>query len=769
MQARSNNHPEANEKADFQQLWLRYIVYWPYFVLLFVLSFGVAWIYLHYATPIYGATARILVKDETKGAEDSKAVEFLNNANAKKLIENEIEVISSKSLIDKVVKNLGLYAPVHEEDEFNTPVAYITCPVRVEVKNPDLLTETEKVYFTFNKDKQQVRIDRSTYPLNTWIKINADSLRFVLNPRYDGTKLKKYTYSLIHPGSISWLIKDNLEVTSTSKVSTILHLFLKDEVPDRAEDILNGLMDAYNAATLNDKNTLVANTLTFVEDRLRHVEQELGSVESEIQNYKSNTGSIDIGTQGGLFLKNVSDNDQKIGEINMQLAVLDQVEDYVLNKDSKSGIVPSTVGIDDPILSNLLNLLYTAELEYEKLKNTEGQNSPLLVSISNQIKKIQPSIIENIQSHRKTLGARKLNVQSTNESYSSVIRTIPEKEKRLVDINRKRNIVSGIYTFLLQKREDLTLSYAASIPNTIIVDKAEASPYPVSPKRKKVFLFAFVIPFVVGMGAITLKETFNSKILFRHEIETATTSLVLGEVTHNRSKSPIVISKNERTFIAEQFRQLRVAISQNKSQTGNKRILITSSIAGEGKSFVALNLGLAFALTGKKILLLELDINNPSISNKINIAASPGIADYLQGKSDLGKIIKQYEKAENLFVIPSGVLQENSFSELLENGKIHELLYYLNDMFDYIIIDTAPVNAITDAYILSSSCDITIYVIRHNYTPKVFIQRLDQNEQLKNIAIVFNDIHPRGFGKHHFGYGYGYGYVYHEKNKKANS
>lgn len=766
MQTRSNNQPETAEKTDFQQLWLRYSVYWPYFILLFVVSFGAAWAYLHYTTPIYGATARILVKDETKGSEDSKAIEFLNNANSKKLIENEIEVISSKSLIDNVVKSLGLYAPVRGEDEFNTAAGYVTCPVRVEVKNPDLLTETEKVYFTFDKNNERVRVGKSTYPLNTWIKIDADSLRFVLNQRYDGTKLKRYTYSLIRPGSISWLIKDNLEVTSTSKVSTILHLFLKDEVPERAEDILNGLMDAYNAATLNDKNTLVANTLTFVEDRLRHVEQELGSVESEIQEYKSNTGSIDIGTQGGLFLKNVSDNDQKISEINMQVAVLNQIENYVLNKDNKSGIVPSTVGIDDPILSNLLNLLYTAELEYEKMKNTEGQNSPSLISISNQINKIRPSIIENIQSHRKTLEARKLNVQSTNESYSSVIRTIPEKEKRLVDINRKRNIVSGIYTFLLQKREDLALSYAASIPNTIIVDKAEASPYPVSPKRKKVFLFAFVFPFVVGMGAITLKETFNSKILFRHEIETATAYPVIGEVTHNKSKSPIVISKSERTFNAEQFRLLRVAISQHKSQTNNKRILITSSIAGEGKSFVALNLGLAFALTDKKIVLLELDINNPNISNKLNIADRPGIADYLQGKSDLGKIIKPYEKSENLFVIPSGVLEENNFSELLENGKIHDLLDYLNDIFDYIIIDTAPVNAITDAYILSSICDITLFVIRHNYTPKVFIQRLDQNEQLKNISIVFNDIRPRGFGKHHFGYGYGYGYVYNERNRK---
>jgi capsular exopolysaccharide synthesis family protein len=319
---------------------------------------------------------------------------------------------------------------------------------------------------------------------------------------------------------------------------------------------------------------------------------------------------------------------------------------------------------------------------------------------------------------------------------------------------------------LLEKQEDLTLSHAASIPGATIVDFAEATGYPVSPKPKKVYLLAFAIPVVAGIGIITLKETFNSKVLFRYEIENMTSYPVIGEIVHNKTMAPIVTGKMERTFIAEQFRALRVSLTLNKTRENYKKILVTSTIAGEGKSFIALNLAFTFALTGKRVVLMELDINNPNICNKLNIAPSPGIADYLQGKCSLESIIKQHDDPANLFVMPAGRYPEKHFSELLETGKIQELINHLGNLFDYVIIDIAPVGSITDAYILSACCDKTLYVVRHKYTPKIFVQRLDQNDQLINIAVVFNDIRARGFGKYHFGYGYGYGYVYNDKNRK---
>jgi capsular exopolysaccharide synthesis family protein len=726
-----------------------------------------AWLYLHVAPAYYQATARILIKDETKGAEDTKGIEFMNIISTAKIVENESEVISSKTLLYSVVKELGLYAQQYTPGQFKPLPAYTTSPIKIEARNPDSLKESDKVFFTFNKDRQQVVIAGKFYPLYTWLHIGGNSLRFLPNPNYDGSEYKNYYYILVRPASVGWEIKDHLEVTAISKSSTILELVLKDEVPKRAEDILNELMMAYNKSSVNNKNNLTANTLYFVEGRLKHVQQELDSIERRIQAYKEHTGAIDISTQGGLFLKNVSDNDQLISEINMQLAVLTQIESYVLEKNNKAGIVPSTLGVNDPILTNLLNLLYNAELEYEKLKTTEGPNSPALLAINSQITKIRPSILENIRSQRKTLEARKANLQTTNDNYTSSIRNIPQREKQLVDIDRQRTIVGGIYTYLLEKQEDLTLSHAASIPVATIVDHAEATGYPVSPKSNKVYLLAFAIPILAGIGIITLKETFSSKVLFRYEIEKMTSYPVIGEIVHSKTMAPIVTGKLERTFIAEQFRALRVSLTLNKTNKKFKKILVTSTIAGEGKSFIALNLAFTFALTGKRVVLLELDINNPNICNKLNIEPSPGIADYLQGKCSLESIIKQYNDPGNLFVMPAGRYPEKHFSELLETGKIQDLIEELGNMFDYVIIDIAPVGSITDAYILSACCDKTLYVVRHKYTPKIFVQRLDQNDQLINIAVVFNDIRARGFGKYHFGYGYGYGYVYNDKNRKT--
>jgi tyrosine-protein kinase Etk/Wzc len=763
MQVTAKPNSENNQGMNFSQLWLRHIVYWPFFLLLFILSIAAAWLYLLYKVPVYEANARILIKDESKGAEDSKAMDFLSMISTKKVLENEKEVIASKTLVYEVVKNLSLFAPIYEEGKFKPVSAYITSPVKIEVKNPDMVKNSEEIYFTYNENNASTIIDNKEYPLNKWLTINKDTFRFVKNPGYKATTNKEYFFTFISPKIISEIIKGGLEVTTTSKSSTILNLQYKDEVPQRAEDILNELMKAYNKASLRDKNALASNTLTFVQGRLDKVSKNLDSVENKMKVYKTSSGAIDISTQGGLFLKNVSDNDQKLSEINMKLAVLDQVEYYVASKDNKAGIVPSTLGVDDPMLTRLIGLLYEAELNYEKLKTTEGQNSASLQSITTQIEKIRPGILENIQNQRNSLEASRRNLQTTNNNYSSVLRSIPKKEKDLLDINRERSIISDIYTFLLQKREESVLSYASTVPNSSIVDRAESSIYPVSPKPVKIYLVAFLLPFIIGIGTITIKETFNAKILFRHEIEEITAYPIIGEIAYDKTKDPIAVSKNSRSFISEQFRQLRVALSHNKNKQECNRILITSTISGEGKSYVALNLASMFAMNDKKTVLLELDLNNPSISKNANITSTPGISEYLQGKREKEEIIKRTSIAENLFIIPAGSLPENHPSELLENGKIYELLNYLSEIFDYIIIDTAPVSAITDAYILSSSCHITLYVIRHNYTPKVYIERLDQNNQLNNIAIVFNGIRPRGFGKHHYGYGYGYGYVYNEK------
>jgi capsular exopolysaccharide synthesis family protein len=351
-----------------------------------------------------------------------------------------------------------------------------------------------------------------------------------------------------------------------------------------------------------------------------------------------------------------------------------------------------------------------------------------------------------------------------------VLQTIPKKERDLIEISRQQSTMQSIYGFLLQKKEETALSYAANVSDSRVVDRASSTVAPVSPKMPIVFAIAIIVALAVGLVWVTLKELFNRKIMYRQDIERLTNHPVIAEISNDKTKNPIVIGgANSRSFVAEQFRKLRVALNYLGVNTTNKKVLVTSGISGEGKSFIATNLALSMALTGKKVVLLEMDLHSPAISEYLNISSDVGISSYLLGTREPEEIIKRSEVNDNLWFIPAGPLSANP-TELLTTSRLQELLTYLDGIFDYIIIDSAPVGPVTDAYIISPYCDATLYIVRHRHTPKVLVEQIDKSSKvniLKNMAIVFNGIRPRGFGKHHYGYGYGYGdgYAYQEKRK----
>ncbi len=747
----------------------RYLPYWPLFLIFFLVAIVGAWSYLKYATPMFETTARVLIKDEKKGAEESKTLESLDLLSSKKIIENEMEVIQSRSLINEVVNKLSLYAPVSNEQSIKTLSAYTTSPMIVVVDDPEKLKETKKIYFTFDKVKQKVIINNTQYPLNEWLNTWIGKIRFQRNPRYiNESSTAKLYFSLVSPKKVASGIEAGLKVTPVNKQSSIISLSYTDEVPQRGEDIINELLAAYNEASLKDKNLLAYNTQKFIQERLSTVEHDLDSIERKVQRYKSQSNAVDISTQGKLFLENVSNNDQKLSEINMQLAVLNQVEKYVYSKSGEGGIVPATLGVTDPTLSQLLDKLYTSELDYERGKKNDGENNPLTLSVLDRIQKIKPGILENIQSQRSNLLVSKNNISATNNTYSSVLQGMPEKERQLIDINREQSIKNEIYSFLLQKREETALSHVSNLPDSRIVDKAETADKPVSPKKKVIYVASVLLAFFSALGVVFAKETFSRKIMFRHEIEALTDFPVVGEISAEATKNPIVIGDNKRTFIAEQFRKLRITLNYIGVNTKRKRILVTSAISGEGKSFIASNLALSLAMTGKQVVLLDFDLNNPSLNNKLNLSEEKGITDYLLGEVEADDIIRKTDLHSNLYLIPTGDLPDNP-SELIMSSRTEDLLRYLDTKFDYIVIDTAPIGPVTDAYVLSPLCDATLYIIRHGYTPKVFVERIDANNKinhLNNVAIVFNGVTSRGFGYKNYGYGYGYGYTYGNKEMR---
>lgn len=757
---------EEREKNLVSSLMFRFAPYWPLFIVLAIVCSAGAWMYLKFATPLYNASANIMLKDEKKGVDDAKVLDLLNVYTSKKIVENEIEVIKSRTLMHEVVKKLHLYAPVFEDGRFTDPVAYTSSPVTIQAQNPDSIASTGPIYFSHSKKDGVVTISKKTYPLETWVETPYGVLKFSENKNKRSSAASPLYFNMRSPKTFAGGLTNRLSVTPISKASTVLDLAYSDESPQRAQDVLNTLIGAYISSTITEKNALASNTLDFIEDRLRLVVQDLDSIERTIQKYKADKGIVNLSEQGKMFLDNVGDNDRQIAGINTQLAVLDKVEQYVRSKNNQTGIVPATVGLDDEVLAQSLRRLNDAQVEYTRLKETVAENSPSLLAVAAEIETILPTILENVQNQRESLIASRNNVSVTSSVYTSMLRTIPQKERELVEISRQQAIKNNVYSFLLQKREETALSASSTVADSRLIDDASVSATPVSPKRSMIYFAAIAIAILIGIILVLGKEMLGGKILFRSEIESFTKVPIAAEIMSVKQKGELVVNNPDNAYVAEQFRQLRATIGLYGKTASKTKILITSSIAGEGKSFVASNLALSLALSGKKVVLMDADLRSPKTSAIFNLEQEDGLAEYLEGKRSKEKIIRQ-SGINNLAVIPAGGVCINP-TELLLNGKLNELFPHLESIFDYVLVDTSPVDPVTDAYVLSEYCDRTLFVIRHAYTPKTMVQMLDDNNKIKalhNPSIVFNGLKKRGFlkGGYGFGYGFGYEYVYKER------
>jgi capsular exopolysaccharide synthesis family protein len=766
MKVSKNADIETGETNLLQQLVFRYLPYWPVFVLLLICSAGTAFLYLKYKAPLYEITATILVKDEKRGLDDSKVLDALNLFGAKKIVENEIEVLHSRSIISQVATDLQLYAPVDEKSGILFRSAYITSPVIIRLENPDSLNEVERISFNYIPGSNVIMIDNKTYSMNQLVASPWGNIRFSENPLYAKTAIKKpFFFSLVSLQKIVNDLQNSLEILPSNKLSTVININLEDAIPQRGEAILNELINDYNRASIDDKNMMASNTLEFVEKRLHLMANELDEMETGIQKFRTRNGVVDISQQSSQYLQNVGENDQKLSEMDVQLSVLDQIEKYIESKNGQPGLVPTTFGITDPLLSQLLEKLYDSEIQYEKLQKTTAEDNPILISVRNEIARLKPSILENIKNQRKSIEAARNSLIGTSSRYNAMLNTLPEKERELVEISRQQTIKNSIYSFLLQKKEEAALSFNSAVADSRLIDKAESSIKPVSPKHWIVYLIALLLPFPLLASLISLKEMARGKILFRHSIEERSVIPVIGELAFDKSGQLLVTDKNERTLITEQFRNMRSTISNRLLKAKGKKIMVTSSISGEGKSFVACNLANVFAQAGKKVVLLEADMYKPKISSVFNLSHNTGLSNNLMNeKSDdllLRSSIHPSRFNNNLFVIPAGNVPDNP-SELLMNDKMDILMKSLENMYEIIIIDAVPINPVSDAYLISKFADITLFVVRHAVTSKINVQMLDEDmemQRLKNVNIVFNGIKKRGYATSGYGYEFGYGYT----------
>lgn len=741
-----------------------FMPYWPIFIFFCLILGTLGSIYLYISVPSYEASAVLMIKDEKKGYDDSRMVALLNIYSAKKIVENEIEVIRSRSLVKEVVNNLNLYAPIYSKKNFITRSAYLESPIIIEVKEPEQITEHNKIFFEYDHISGKVKINGKLYPKDRWIGTKYGVLRFSRNPKLVDQTSDPLFFNLVPIKVATNGLINLLNINAVNKLSSVVTIKIKDEVPQRAEDIINELIQEYTKAGLNDKNSLASNTLNFVDERLNHVAVELDSIEGQVEVYRSKKGAVNLSEQSVNFLNNLGDNDQKISVMQMNLAVLDAVEKSVTNGKGKKSIAPSTLGVDDPLLTQLLNRLYAAETEYNKLKNTTAENNPLLASLANEIEQTRPKIIENIKLERIRIKTSLKTLESTNSKYATRLSSIPEKERELLEISRHQATINNVYNFLLQKREETALSQASTMSDLRVIDLAEADIKQSKIKKIVVPVAVLLLAFIFTVCIIIYIDLLSSKVLFRNTIENSSTHPIIAEIPKINKLDYPILDFSKSNFALEQFRQLAIALNLENHNNDKNIILVTSSIEGEGKSFVSSNLAQCLSLIGKKVLIIDVDLRKSTLTSNYQLSDKVGIVEYLENNLPISDIIYK-ENSNDISVIPTGKTKNNS-SNLLTNQNLSKLFEYTKNNFDFVIVNSSPINPVADTSIVAPFCDTTLFVIQHNYTPAEILNSIDEKtdtRKLPDVNIIFNKIRSRGVFKNNFGYlhnGYGNENIY---------
>ncbi len=757
---------EKQQANIFVKLLQKYLPFWPLFALTIPISLGVTYILLKFEIPIYVVNAKVLLKDPNKNNGDSKILDALNIFSEKKIVDNEILVLKSSSIIQKVVKSLDLYATVCNHGNIKEEELYgSNAPLHFLTKEEDGIKVKNQFFFNLNWQERTIDINNQKVSFDSSLVLDGIAYRMVVNESYNKHLLgKKYFLKITPVAEVAQSISGRIRAAPLSNISTVLDVKFDTPVPARGEDILNKTFEIYNLEGIQDKNQIADKTLNFIENRLQLVISQLDSVEKNIVRYKAKESLFAIGSQAQLYIGKVQELDKRNADIDLQLDLLKEVKNYIQSKAQKVGTVPSLGLLTDPILVNLLTQLYAAEFDRDKIITISGQLSESTLLAQEKVRRLKADIQENLLNIQTNLLTIKGGVIAQTNESNGLLSQIPQKERGLLEISRQQTIKNSIYTFLLQKREETALSSASTSSDLRIIEKANTYG-PISPISKNFYTTGMILGILSALFLVLIKEQFKSKILFRDEIADKISIPFVGEIVQANSKNPIVILDGKRTVIAEQFRALRTNINFVGLNEKDKTLLVTSSISGEGKSFIAVNLAISLTLTGKKVALLELDLRRPKLSKLLNVNREPGISNYLVGKSSYEEILKD-TFVPNLFIFSAGVIPPNP-TELIGKPAFAELIAKIKNDFDYVIMDTAPIGPVTDALLLKNYCDVSLYVIRHDRTPKVFIRLINELHEAKkfnNMCLVFNGLKQRGINigniNNSFGYGHGYGYGY---------
>ena len=741
---------QEDETINIKKILYKYLFYWKWILGSFFVCILVAFIYAQSVSPTYEVKSTLLIKDNSSSVGNNDFMSQLNLFSGSKMTDNEMEILKSYTLMEEVVKNLNLTSRYYTRDGLKKVELYESSPIVVTIlKEDNDLFESSPIKIKI-LDKDKIQIGGKTYSTNTPISDYSGSFKVQTNDSILATwdKDKNISVRLSSLRGTVAEIQEEIEISTPAKgQASILFLACQVEVPQMGIDILTKLIEKYDEANVVDKNLVASKTQAFVDERIKLLSEELFTAEKAVESYKSSNSITSLGDEARLFLETVANKDAQLSQINISLGSLKNIEQYLLRTNTDVSAAPATLGIDDPTLLQMISQLTALEIEKASRLQTVRPDNPIVVAINEQIENLKRSIFANVQTIKRGLGTTKQSLISENARLESMIRSMPQKERQLLDITRQQNIKNELYIYLLSKREEVSLSHASTISDSRVIDYPIPDSKPIAPVKRNIFFIFGLLGLIIPVIVIYIKDSFQNKIESKTDVTKITSIPILGEISHvENMQNSLFISKEKNNKQAEQFRTLRTNLQfmgSISSDNSVNTILITSNTSGEGKSLIALNLGASLALTGKKIIILGLDMRRPSLQADLKLSNTSGLSLYLSGQeTNLNKITYRIPDFDNYFVIPGGPIPPNPM-ELLLSEKVDTLFNQLNGEYDYIIVDSPPVGLVSDSLILSKYASITLYVVRQKYTEKesiASINNLHKDGRFKKIGIINNGI-----------------------------
>ncbi len=799
-----------DEKIDIQEVLFKYIIHWPWFVGAVLVCLIGAWIYLRMATPVYNISATVLIKDDKKGGNTGgmAGLEELGLSgliSSSQNIDNELEVLRSKTLVKEVVNQLNLYVSYTDEDEFPSKNMYKTSPVIVSLtpqeaeKLSDPMIVEMSLYpqgsldvgVTIGDKEYQKHFEK----LPAVFPMDEGTLAFFQSPdslmaNKDTTEessaqnVRRITAKINSPMKVARVYCENLTIEPTSKTTSVAVISLKNSSLQRGQDFINQLLEMYNRNTNNDKNEIAQKTAEFIDERIDIISKELGNTEANLENFKRNAGITDLTSEAQIALTGNAEYEKKRVENRTQISLLEDLRKYIRGNEYE--VLPSNVGLQDAALVATIERYNEMLVERKRLLRTSTENNPAIVNLDTSIRAMKSNVQATLDGTLQGMLITKADLDREANRFSRRISDAPGQERQFVSIARQQEIKAGLYLMLLQKREENAIALAATANNAKIIDEAIADDIPVSPKRKIIYLIALVLGVGIPVGIIYLIGLTKFRLEGRADVEKLTTVPIVGDIPltdeKNEKDGSIAVFENQNNLMSETFRNIRTNL-QFMLQNDKKVILVTSTVSGEGKSFISANLAISLSLLGKKVVIVGLDIRKPGLNKVFRLSTKEkGITLYLANPdTDLMSLVQPSDVNKNLSILPGGTVPPNP-TELLARDGLDKAIEILKKNFDYVILDTAPVGMVTDTLLIGRVADLSVYVCRADYTHKVeytLINELAEEKKLPNICTVINGVDLKrrkygyyyGYGKYgkYYGYGkrYGYGYGYGQENNKS--